>query len=338
MHVAVTGGLGYIGSHSCLELAQDGHRLLIIDSLANSKRAVLERIRELAPGAAIEFLQADVRNATALELAFAGAGIEAVVHFAGLKSVSESVANPALYKDNNVGGTAVLLRAMDNHGIARIVFSSSATVYGEPERLPYAENHRLQPANPYGQSKLDVERLLSGHATGGARFRHATLRYFNPIGAHPSGRLGEDPRGVPENLLPYLMQVALGRLPRLQIFGGDYPTPDGTGVRDYIHVMDLAAGHRAALRYLGEQDRSIIANLGAGRGYSVLEVLGAFEKATGRKVPYDIVARRAGDIAAYYADTALAARVLGWKPQFGIEEMCRDAWRWQSQNPAGYPS
>ncbi len=337
MHVVVTGGLGYIGSHTCVELARDGHRLLIIDNLANSKRSVLERIRELAPGAAIEFVHADVRDAAALQRAFSGASIEAVVHFAGLKSVSESVANPALYFDNNVGGTGVLLRAMDSHGIERIVFSSSATVYGEPERLPYAESHRLQPANPYGQSKLEIERLLSSQAAGRATFRHATLRYFNPIGAHPSGRLGEDPRGVPQNLLPYLMQVALGRLPRLRIFGGDYATPDGTGVRDYIHVMDLAAGHRAALRYLHEQDRSITVNLGAGRGYSVLEVLGAFERATGKKVPYEIVARRPGDIAAYHADATLAARELGWKPQYGTEEMCRDAWRWQSQNPDGYP-
>jgi len=336
MRVLVTGGLGYIGSHSCVELARDGHGLLIVDNLANSKPSVLERIRELAPGAAIEFVRADLRDAAALERAFAGAGIDAVVHFAGLKSVSESVANPALYFDNNVGGTAALLQAMDRHGVARIVFSSSATVYGVPERLPYTEDHRLQPANPYGESKLEVERLLARHAAERASFRHATLRYFNPIGAHPSGRMGEDPRGVPENLLPYLLQVALGRLPRLRIFGADYATPDGTGVRDYIHVMDLAAGHLAALRYLRDRDRSITVNLGAGRGYSVLEVLGAFEKATGKKVPYETVARRPGDIAAYHADASLAAREFGWKPQFGIEEMCRDAWRWQAQNPTGY--
>jgi UDP-glucose 4-epimerase len=337
MYVLVTGGLGYIGSHACVELARDGHRILILDNLANSKRSVLQRIRELAPGAAIDFVRADLRDAAALESAFAGAGIEAVVHFAGLKAVGESVADPALYFDNNVGGTVSLLQAMDRHGVERIVFSSSATVYGEPEQLPYTERHRLEPMNPYGQSKLLIERVLGARAAARPSFLYATLRYFNPIGAHPSGRLGEDPRGVPENLLPYLAQVALGRLPRLRIFGGDYATPDGTGVRDYIHVMDLASGHLAALRYLRDQRRSITANLGTGRGCSVLEVLRAFEKATGRSVPHEIAARRPGDIAAYYADASLAARELGWRPQYGVEDMCRDAWRWQSGNPSGYP-
>ncbi|MEK6245859.1 MAG: UDP-glucose 4-epimerase GalE [Pseudomonadota bacterium] len=337
MRIVVTGGLGYIGSHACVELARDGHRLVIADNLATSKHSALERIRELTPAAEIEFVRADVRDAAALEGVFAGAGIEAVVHFAGLKSVGESVANPALYFDNNVGGTAALLQAMDRHGVERIVFSSSATVYGEPERLPYTESHRLQPMNPYGQSKLQVERLLAERAAARASFRHATLRYFNPIGAHPSGRIGEDPRGTPNNLLPYITQVALGRLARLPVFGGDYATPDGTGVRDYIHVMYLSTGHLAALRYLRDRDRSITVNLGTGRGYSVLEVIAAFERATGRRVPYDIAARRPGDIAAYYADATRAASELGWRAQFGIEDMCRDAWRWQSQNPSGYP-
>ena len=337
MHVLVTGGLGYIGSHACVELARGGHRLTIVDNLANSKRAVLARIRELAPEAAIGFLRADLRDAAALEPAFAGAGVEAVVHFAGLKAVSESVADPALYFDNNVGGTVALLQAMDRHGVGRIVFSSSATVYGEPESLPYAEGHRLQPMNPYGESKRLVERLLEKRAAAHSPFTHATLRYFNPIGAHPSGRMGEDPRGVPENLLPYLTRAAQGSLPRLQVFGGDYATPDGTGVRDYIHVMDLAAGHLAALRYLDEKQRSITANLGTGRGHSVLEVIKAFETATGKTVPYEIAARRPGDIAAYYADASLAERELGWRAKLGIEDMCRDAWRWQSDNPAGYP-
>ena len=337
MHVLVTGGLGYIGSHACVELARDGHRLLILDNLSNARASVLERIRELAPGTRIEFLRADVRDAAALELAFAGAGLQAVMHFAGLKAVGESVAHPERYADNNVGGTKALLEAMGRHGVDRIVFSSSATVYGEPEFLPYTESHRLQPMNPYGETKLAIEHLLAGRAAARASFLYATLRYFNPIGAHPSGRIGEDPRGTPENLLPYLTRVALGRLPKLRIFGGDYATPDGTGVRDYIHVMDLAAGHVAALRYLESKRRSITANLGTGRGRSVLEVMHAFEKATGRRVPYEIVARRPGDLPAYYADASLAARELGWQAKLGIEDMCRDAWRWQSDNPAGYP-
>ncbi len=337
MHVVVTGGLGYIGSHACVELARHGHWLAIVDDLSNAKPAVLERIRELAPDARIEFTRADSRDAAALERVFAGAGVDAVLHFAGLKSVRESVADPARYLEHNVGSAAALLQAMERHGVELIVFSSSATVYGTPVQLPYLESHRLQPANPYGESKLRVEQLLAARAAARPSFLHATLRYFNPIGAHPSGRIGEDPRGVPENLLPYLTQVALGRLPRLQIFGADYDTPDGSGMRDYIHVMDLASGHLAALRYLQEQRRSITANLGTGRGHTVLEVIKAFEKTTGKKVPYEISARRPGDIAAYYADASCAARELGWKPRYGIEDMCRDAWRWQSQNPTGYP-
>jgi UDP-glucose 4-epimerase len=337
MHVVVTGGLGYIGSHCCVELARAGHRLRIVDNLANSRPSVLGRIRELAPGAAIDFVRADVRDASALNGVFAGAGADAVMHFAGLKAVGESVADPARYHDNNVGGTKVLLAAMERHGVERIVFSSSATVYGDPEFLPYTERHRLRPMNPYGETKLAVERLLEDRAAARPTFLYAALRYFNPIGAHPSGRIGEDPRGTPENLLPYLTRVALGRMPRLRVFGGDYETADGTGVRDYIHVMDLAAGHLAALRYLNEQRRSITVNLGTGRGHSVLEVIRAFERATGRKVPYEIVARRPGDLPAYYADASLAARELGWTAKLGIEDMCRDAWRWQSDNPSGYP-
>lgn len=337
MRVLVTGGLGYIGSHTCVELARDGHPLTIVDNLANSKPSVLERIREFAPGAGIDFVRADIRDAAALDRVFAAGDIDAVVHFAGLKAVGESAAKPLEYYDNNVGGTITLLLAMARRGVERLVFSSSATVYGEPERLPLAEDHRLQATNPYGRTKLVIEQIIADHAAARPPFHHATLRYFNPIGAHPSGRMGEDPRGVPNNLFPYLTQVAVGRLPRLRIFGGDYATADGTGVRDYIHVVDLATGHLAALNYLHARDRSILVNLGTGRGYSVLEVVKAFESATGRKVPCEIVARRPGDSAASYADTSFATHELGWTAKFDIEDMCRDAWRWQSQNPTGYP-
>jgi UDP-glucose 4-epimerase len=298
---------------------------------------VLERIRELVPGAEFEFVRADIRDAAALDRVFAAGDIDAVIHFAGLKAVGESVAKPLEYYDNNVSGTVTLLLAMARHGVERLVFSSSATVYGEPERLPLTEDHRLQATNPYGRTKLMIEQIIADQAAARPAFRHATLRYFNPIGAHASGRIGEDPRGIPNNLFPYLTQVAVGRLPRLRIFGGDYATVDGTGVRDYIHVVDLATGHLAALNYLRERNRSILVNLGTGRGYSVLEVVKAFEAATGRKVPYDIVARRPGDSAASYADTSFAARELGWKAKFGIEDMCRDSWRWQSANPSGFP-
>lgn len=337
MRVLATGGLGFIGAHTCVELARGGNRLVIADNLSNAKPSVLERIRELAPGADIEFVRADVRDAAALDRLFAAGDIDAVIHFAGLKAVGESVAKPLEYYDNNVGGTTTLLLAMARHGVERLVFSSSATVYGEPERLPLTEDHRLQATNPYGRTKLMVEQIIADHAAARPAFRHATLRYFNPIGAHASGRIGEDPQGIPNNLFPYLTQVAVGRLPRLQIFGGDYATGDGTGVRDYIHVVDLATGHLAALKYLFDRDRSILVNLGTGRGHSVLEVVKAFERATGRKVPYDIVARREGDSAASYADTSFAARELGWQARFGIEDMCRDAWRWQSANPSGFP-
>jgi UDP-glucose 4-epimerase len=337
----VTGGLGYIGSHTCVALAEAGHRLVIVDNLSNSKPAVLERIRELAPGAAIAFHRADLRDRDALEAVFAAQAIGAVIHFAGLKAVGESVEQPLLYYDNNVGGTIALLEAMARHGVAKLVFSSSATVYGEPERLPLTEDHPLRPASPYGKNKLVIEHILADVAAAEPKFAYAALRYFNPIGAHPSGRIGEDPRGTPNNLFPYLTQVAAGRLPALRIFGNDYPTPDGTGVRDYLHVLDLAAGHLAALAYLekalDKKKKSITVNLGTGRGYSVLETLRAFEQTTGIKVPYEIAARRPGDTASCYADASLAARALGWRAKLGLEAMCRDAWRWQSTNPTGYP-
>ncbi|HTP62947.1 MAG TPA: UDP-glucose 4-epimerase GalE [Burkholderiales bacterium] len=337
MRVMVTGGLGFIGAHTCVELANAGERLLIVDNLANTSAAVLPRIRELAPGAEIEFVRADVRDAAAMAGLFAAGDIESVIHFAGLKAVGESVAKPLEYYDNNVNGAVTLLNAMARSNVELLVFSSSATVYGEPERLPLTEDHRLQATNPYGRTKLMIEQIIADQAAARASFRHATLRYFNPIGAHASGRIGEDPRGVPNNLFPYLTQVAVGRLPRLRVFGGDYATPDGTGVRDYIHVVDLALGHLAALKYLREKKRSITVNLGTGRGYSVLEVVQAFERSTGRKVPFEIVPRRAGDSASSYADTSFAAGELGWRARFGIVEMCRDAWRWQSDNPSGFP-
>lgn len=333
--ILVTGGLGYIGSHTCVVLAEAGYELAIVDNLSNSKASVLERICELAPRRAkIVLKRADVRDRAALEPLLRN--VEAVVHFAGLKAVGESVEKPLLYYENNVGGTIALLQAMDAQGVRELVFSSSATVYGEPEKLPLTEDHPLRPANPYGKTKLMIEHLLADKSGSDPDFRYAALRYFNPIGAHASGRIGEDPRGIPSNLFPYIAQVAVGKHPRLRVWGDDYETKDGTGVRDYLHVMDLARGHVAALDYLEKKRRSITVNLGTGRGYSVLEAVKAFERASGKSVPVEVHPRRPGDIASCYADPSLAAKELGWKAQSGIDEMCRDAWRWQSQNPDGY--
>ena len=337
MSLLVTGGLGYIGSHACVALAAGGRKqLVILDNLSNSKGSALERIQELAPETAIEFVRADVRDRAALDELLKDRRIDAVLHFAGLKAVGESVRTPDAYHDNNVVGTQVLLDVMRRHGVRRIVFSSSATVYGKPEKLPYTEDHPLRPENPYGENKLEIERLLAAAAAADSNFCFAALRYFNPIGAHPSGRIGEDPRGLPDNLFPYITQVAVGKLPKLSVFGNDYPTPDGTGVRDYVHVMDLVNGHVAALRKLEDRGRSITLNLGTGRGHSVLEVIRAFEWATGIAIPYEIAPRRPGDIAAYWADPTLATRELGWRTQFTLEDMCRDSWRWQSMNPEGF--
>ncbi|HEX6318560.1 MAG TPA: UDP-glucose 4-epimerase GalE, partial [Burkholderiales bacterium] len=277
--ILVTGGLGYIGSHTCVALAAAGYGMVIVDNLSNAKPQVLERIRELAPGASIGFHQADLRDRAALEKIFSSTSLDAVIHFAGLKAVGESVEKPLLYYDNNVGGTLTLLGAMEKHGVRRIVFSSSATVYGEPEKLPIPESHRLGPTNPYGQTKRMIEQIIRD-----SRLLHATLRYFNPTGAHPSGRIGEDPAGIPNNLFPYIAQVAVGRRAALNVWGRDYPTPDGTGVRDYIHVMDLAEGHVAALKYLERKSASITVNLGTGRGYSVLDAVKAFERASGKRI------------------------------------------------------
>jgi UDP-glucose 4-epimerase len=334
MKVLVTGGLGYIGSHTCVALAAAGHDVVIVDNLDNAKPSVLERLRELT-GKPIAFHRADIRDRKALD-SILKSNIGAVLHFAGKKAVGESVERPLLYYDHNVGGTVALLEAMAAHGVKRMVFSSSATVYGEPERLPLTEDHPLRPVNPYGKTKLVVEHILADQAQGDAGFRYAALRYFNPVGAHPSGRIGEDPSGIPNNLFPFLTRVAVGALPRLQIFGDDYDTADGTGVRDYIHVMDLAQGHVAALEAL-EQRAALTVNLGTGRGYSVLETVKAFEKACGKPIPTKVVPRRPGDVAASYADPARAARELGWKAHLDMDAMCRDSWRWQSQNPAGYP-
>jgi UDP-glucose 4-epimerase len=334
--VLVTGGLGYIGSHACVELMQAGYEPVIADNLSNSKRSVLGRIEELA-GRPVAFAELDLRDRPALAKVFAQHAFGAVVHFAGLKAVGESVEKPLAYYDNNVGGTLALLEAVAAHRVPHFVFSSSATVYGAPQRLPLTEDHPLAPQSPYGWTKLMIERLLVDQAAADGAFRHATLRYFNPVGAHPSGRIGEDPRGVPNNLMPFVAQVAAGRRTKLRVFGSDYDTPDGTGVRDYIHIMDLAAGHVAALRHLERAKRSVTVNLGTGRGYSVLEMVRAFEAASGVHIPYETVARRPGDVASCYADPSLAERELGWRAAKGLEDMCRDAWRWQSRNPDGLP-
>ncbi len=329
--ILVTGGLGFIGSHTCVTLAQAGFRLAIVDNLSNAKRSVLDRIRALAQGE-IDFHEADIRDRPALDRAIGRAAVDAVIHFAGLKAVGESVEKPLLYYDNNVGGTVTLMQAMAAAGVRRMVFSSSATVYGEPIRLPITEDHPLRPQSPYGQTKLIVEQMLADEARADDRFRYAALRYFNPIGAHPSGGLGEDPNGIPNNLLPFVSQVATGLRPAVRVFGQDYDTHDGTGVRDYIHVMDLAAGHLAALRFLEAANASVTVNLGTGNGYSVLDVIRAYERASGRPIPVDMSPRRPGDVASCYAAPALAAERLGWRAQFGIDEMCRDAWAWARKN------
>lgn len=336
LNVLVTGGLGYIGSHTCVALAQAGYRVLIVDNLSNAKPSVLERLRELT-GAEIDFHRADVRDRDALRAILAGKDIGAVVHFAGLKAVGESVEKPLLYYDHNVAGSIALLEVMAALQIRRLIFSSSATVYGDPERLPLTEDHPLRPASPYGKTKLVVEHLLADAAGADARFRYAALRYFNPAGAHPSGRIGEDPQGEPNNLFPYLARVAARRLPALRVFGNDYDTRDGTGIRDFIHVMDLADGHLAALRALERQGRSLTLNLGTGRGYSVLEAVKAFERACGASIALQYVNRRPGDVGTSFADPSRAAAEIGWNARFDLEAMCRDAWRWQSQNRNGYP-
>ena len=333
--ILVTGGAGYIGSHTVVELLNAGHQVLIVDNLCNSSIAVLDRIEKLA-NPHFRFVQADVRDGAALDRLFAEQPIDGVIHFAGLKAVGESVSQPVRYFDNNVGSTLALLQAMDRAGVRRIVFSSSATVYGDPQQVPITEDSRLQVTNPYGRTKLMCEDILRDLQVSDPRWQVAILRYFNPVGAHISGTIGEHPNGIPNNLMPYITQVAVGQREFLSIFGRDYPTPDGTGVRDYIHVVDLAQGHLAALNYLQERQTSITVNLGTGRGVSVQELADTFARVTGVPVPYRFVDRRPGDVAACYADTTRAREALGWQAQLGVERMCQDAWRWQSQNPKGY--
>lgn len=333
--ILVTGGAGYIGSHTVVELLNAGHQVIIVDNLCNSSIAVLERIHKLAKPN-FRFVQADVRDGAALDRLFAEQPIEGVIHFAGLKAVGESVSQPLRYFDNNVGSTLALLQAMDRAGVRRIVFSSSATVYGDPQQVPITEDSRLQVTNPYGRTKLMCEDILRDLQVSDPRWQVAILRYFNPVGAHISGLIGEHPNGIPNNLMPFITQVAVGQREFLSIFGRDYPTPDGTGVRDYIHVVDLAQGHLAALHYLQQRQTSITVNLGTGRGVSVQELADTFARVTGVPVPYRFVDRRPGDVAACYADTTRAREALGWQAQLGVERMCQDAWRWQSQNPKGY--
>lgn len=338
MRVLVTGGAGYIGSHTTLALLQAGIEVVVLDNLCNSSARSLERVAEIA-GRAPTFICGDVRDRVQLDRLFAGQAIDAVLHFAGLKAVGESVTDPLRYYDTNVCGTMALCQAMQAAGVFTLVFSSSATVYGDPSRIPIQELHPVgQPTNPYGRSKLMAEQVLEDLAAAQASWRVALLRYFNPVGAHESGLIGEDPSGIPNNLLPYIAQVAVGKLAELTVFGDDYPTPDGTGVRDYIHVADLAEGHLKALQALQGRQGAHVWNLGTGRGTSVLEMLRAFEQASGRMVPYRVAPRRPGDIAACYADPAKAERELGWKAGRGLEEMMVDTWRWQSRNPQGYHS
>jgi UDP-glucose 4-epimerase len=334
--VLVTGGAGYIGSHTALALLQAGHDVMVLDNLCNSSAESLKRVERLA-GFVPVFVQGDIRDRALLAGLFAEHSVDAVLHFAGLKAVGESVAQPLRYYDNNVHGSQVLLQACADAGVFNVVFSSSATVYGEPAQIPISEACPVgQPTNPYGRSKLMVEDMLRDAVASDPRWRIAILRYFNPVGAHESGLIGEDPNGIPNNLLPYIAQVAVGKLPELAVFGNDYPTPDGTGVRDYIHVVDLAHGHLRALKALQTRNGAHVWNLGTGQGYSVLEMVRAFELASGKPVAYRVAPRRAGDIATCYADPAKAERELGWKARRGLDEMMRDAWRWQSMNPDGY--
>jgi UDP-glucose 4-epimerase len=335
MNILVTGGAGYIGSITTVQLLAAGLNAIVLDNFANSKPAVLARIERVA-GRAPVFVNGDVRDRALLERVLRERQVDAVIHFAGLKAVGESVSMPLAYYDNNVHGTVQLLEAMRAASVRTMVFSSSATVYGDASKMPLHEELPTSATNPYGRTKLMIEQILADVAASDPSWSMTALRYFNPVGAHESGLIGEDPQGVPNNLMPYIAQVAVGRLPRLRVFGSDYPTPDGTGVRDYIHVVDLADGHLAALRYAHGRPGMHVFNLGTGRGNSVLEMLAAFGRACARELPYEVMPRRPGDVAACWADPARAEQTLGWRASRTLEQMCEDTWRWQRMNPAGY--
>ena len=335
MRVLVTGGTGYIGSHTCISLLDAGYEPVIVDNLSNSKKAVLDRLARIT-GRNLTFYEGDILDQALLEKILADEKIEAVIHFAGLKAVGESVSIPVAYYENNVGGTVSLLKAMDKTNVRCIVFSSSATVYGDPDQLPIPETASLSATNPYGRTKLFIEEMLRDLAVAEPDWGIVLLRYFNPVGAHSSGLIGEDPQGIPNNLMPFVAQVAVGRREKVSVFGGDYPTSDGTGVRDYIHVVDLAEGHVAALNAHARETGIFTYNLGTGNGSSVLEVIESFAKASGKPVPYEVTDRRPGDVAACYADPTLAQEKLGWKATRNLDDMSADAWRWQSGNPNGF--
>lgn len=335
MTVLVTGGAGYIGSHTCLQLLQSGYDIVVLDNFSNSQPISLARVKQLS-GVDFPTVSGDIRDKSALKDLFKRYAITSVIHFAGLKAVGESTEKPMLYYDNNVAGSLALFEVMAEFGVKTIVFSSSATVYGDPSSVPIREDFPLSATNPYGETKLMIEHMLRDIHHADSSWRIGILRYFNPIGAHESGMIGEDPNGIPNNLLPYVSQVAVGKLKKLRVFGNDYPTPDGTGVRDYIHVVDLADGHLAALRYLEKTSDLLTVNLGTGIGYSVLDVVNAFSNESGIEIAYEIMPRRAGDVAMNYADPALAKTLLGWTATRNLAQMCADTWRWQSQNPQGY--
>jgi len=333
--ILVTGGAGFIGSHTVVELLENNEDVIVVDNLSNSKKEALDRVQEIT-GKSLTFYKTDLLDKEGLDEIFSSHHIDSVIHFAGFKAVGESVAKPLSYYHNNITGTIYLCEVMARHNVTDIVFSSSATVYGDPETVPIQEDFPLTATNPYGRTKLFIEKILRDVHTSNDSWNIALLRYFNPVGAHESGRIGEDPNDIPNNLMPYITQVAVGKLDKLSVFGDDYPTHDGTGVRDYIHVVDLAIGHLKALDKLQSNPGVVTYNLGTGQGYSVLDVVNAFEKASGQNVPYKITDRRPGDIASCYADPTKAEKELGWTAKRDIVEMCRDAWRWQSQNPDGY--